>query len=252
MATPTLELIHRHGSVRRYKPDLVPESLIEQIVSAGQRASTSSNLQTYSVVVTYDLKKKQRIQEICDDQKHISQAPVFLLWCADFSRLQRVCKHQGYSVEAGYVENFMVASVDTAIAMQNAALAAESLGLGFCFIGALRNNPDDVIDLFSLPELVFPVAGMTLGWPEKPPRIRPRLPLGAILHWDVYRQDDTSYLEEYDQAMIDSGIYQGRQIDLENQDPIQYGWLEHSARRSSKPSRPHLRESILKAGFLLE
>ena len=252
MATPTLELIHRHGSVRRYKPDLVPESMIEQIVSAGQRASTSSNLQTYSVVVTYDLKKKQRIQEICDDQKHISQAPVFLLWCADFSRLQRVCKHQGYSIEAGYIENFMVASVDTAIAMQNAALAAESLGLGFCFIGALRNNPDDVIDLFSLPELVFPVAGMTLGWPEKPPRIRPRLPLGAILHWDVYRQDDTSYLEEYDQAMIDSGIYQGRQIDLENQDPTQYGWLEHSARRSSKPSRPHLRESILKAGFLLE
>ncbi len=252
MATPTLELIHRHGSVRRYKPDLVPESMIEQIVSAGQRASTSSNLQTYSVVVTYDLKKKQRIQEICDDQKHISQAPVFLLWCADFSRLQRVCKHQGYSVEAGYVENFMVASVDTAIAMQNAALAAESLGLGFCFIGALRNDPGVVIDLFSLPELVFPVAGMTLGWPEKTPRIRPRLPLGAILHWDVYRQDDTSFLEEYDQAMKDSKIYQGRQIDLENQDPAQYGWLEHSARRSSKPSRPHLRESILKVGFLLE
>ena len=252
MATPTLELMHRHGSVRRYKPDLVPESMIEQIVSAGQRASTSSNLQTYSVGVPYDLTKKQRIQEICGDQKHISQAPVFFLWCADFSRLQRVCKHQGYSVEAGYVENFMVAIVDTAIAMQNAALAAESLGLGFCFIGALRNDPDVVIDLFSLPELVFPVAGMTLGWPEKTPRIRPRLPLGAILHWDVYRQDDTSYLEEYDQAMIDSGIYQGRQIDLENQDPVQYGWLEHSARRSSKPSRPHLRESILKAGFLLE
>jgi len=252
MATPTIELINRHGSVRSYKSDPVTESIIEQIVAAGQRASTSSNLQTYSVVVTRDLEKKQRIQEICDNQRHISQAPVFLLWCADFSRLKRVCEHQGYSIEAGYFENFLVASVDAAIAMQNAALAAESLGLGFCYIGALRNDPDTVIELFDLPELVFPIAGMTLGWPEKTPRIRPRLPQGAVLHWDVYHQDDTMYLEEYDQDMINSGIYKGRQVDQEDQDATQYGWLEHSARRSSKPSRPLLRESILKAGFLLK
>ena len=252
MVTPTIELIHRHGSVRSYKPDPVPLSMIDQIVTAGQQASTSSNLQTYSVVATTDLEKKQKIQEICNDQKHISQAPIFLLWCADFSRLKRVCEIQGYSVEAGYIENFMVAAVDAAIAMQNAALAAESLGLGFCYIGALRNDPDAVIDLFGLPDLVFPVAGMTLGWPEKPPRIRPRLPLGAVLHWDEYQQDDTRYLGEYDQLMIDTGIYLGRQVDSQDQDPKQYGWMEHSARRVSKPSRPHLKDSIIKAGFLLK
>jgi len=252
MTTPTIELIQQHGSVRNYKPDPVPESIIEQIVAAGQRASTSSNLQTYSVIVTSDLKKKQRIQEICADQKHISQAPVFLLWCADFSRLQRVCDHQGYSIEASHIENFIVASVDAALAMQNAALAAESLGLGFCYIGALRNDPDTIIDIFGLPELVFPIAGMTLGWAEKPPQIRPRLPLNAVLHWELYDQDDTKYLEEYDQVMINTGIYQGRQVDQQDQDLAQYGWLEHSARRSSKPSRPHLRKSILQSGFLLK
>ena len=252
MTTPTIELIHRHGSVRSYKVDPVPESIIKQIIAAGQKASTSSNLQTYSVIVTSDLEKKLKIQEICAGQKHISQAPVFLLWCADFSRLQRVCKHQGYKIEAGYIENFLMASVDASIAMQNAALAAESLGLGFCFIGALRNDPDTVIELFGLPELVFPIAGMTLGWPEKSPRIRPRLPQSTVLHWDVYQQDDTRYLKEYDQAMINTGIYRGRQVDQEDQDPTQYGWLEHSARRSSKPSRPDLRASILKAGFLLK
>jgi nitroreductase len=150
MTTPTIELIHHHGSVRKYKSQPVPEGWIEQIVAAGQRASTSSNLQTY--------------REISGGQKHISQAPVFLTWCADFSRLKRVCENQGYVLEAGYMENFVVGTVDAAIAMQNSALAAESLGLGFCFIGAIRNAPGQVIDLFQLPKLVYPVAGMTLGW----------------------------------------------------------------------------------------
>jgi FMN reductase (NADPH) len=243
--------MHRHGSVREYKPDPVPEAWIEKIVEAGQRASTSSNLQTYSVIITSDLGKKKKIQEISGNQKHISRAPHFLLWCADFSRLKRVSEIQGYNLEAGYMENFMVAAVDAALAMQNAALAAESLGLGICYIGALRNDPDAVIKLFKLPELVFPVAGMTLGWPLNPPFIRPRLSLGAILHWDFYQKDDRFYLEEYDQEMIDTGIYQGRQGDTDL-DPARYGWLEHSAKRSSKPSRPHLRESIIRSGFLMK
>jgi FMN reductase (NADPH) len=252
MSTTIINLIHEHGSVRDYKPDPVPEDMINEIVAAAQRAATSSNLQTYSVVITTDPIKKQKLQEISGDQKHISQAPVFFTWCADFSRLKRACNHQGYSLEAGYVENFMVATVDAAIAMQNAALAAQSLGLGFCYIGSIRNQPQRVIDLFQLPKLVYPVAGMTMGWPVKPPRIRPRLPIGAILHWETYNQDDIHFLEEYDRAMIDTGIYRGRQVDLEEQEPNEYGWMEHSARRSSKPSRPHLKESIIKAGFLLK
>ena len=91
MTTPTIELIHHHGSARKYKPDPVPKNWIEQIVAAGQRASTSSNLQTYSVVVTTNLEKREKLQEISGGQKHISQASVFLTWCADFSRLKRVC-----------------------------------------------------------------------------------------------------------------------------------------------------------------
>jgi len=224
MTTPTIELMSQHGSVRHYKPDPVPESMIEGIVAAGQRASTSSNLQTYSVVATTDSAKKEQLMEISGGQRHIIQAPVFLLWCADFSRLKRVCLHQGYELNADYLENFLIAAVDAAIASQNAGLAAESLGLGFCYLGAIRNQPRRVISLFDLPELprrvislfdlpelVFPVFGMTLGWPVKAPLIRPRLPLKAVLHWDTYQQDDLPLLEEYDQAMIETGIYGGRQ-----------------------------------------
>ncbi len=252
MSTPTLELIHQHGSVRNYKPDLPPQKLIEQIITAAQRTSSSSNLQTYSVIVTTDPEKKAKIRDICSGQAHISQAPVFLLWCADFSRLERVCNHQGYELNAAYMENFMVATVDAAITMQNAGLAAESLGMGFCYIGALRNDPEGIIEIFQLPKLVYPVCGMTLGWAMEKPMIKPRLPMEAVLHWESYQENDLQYLMEYDQAMIDTGIYGGRQVDREDRDPADYGWMEHSARRASKPSRPHLRETIIKSGFQIK
>ena len=252
MTTPTIELMGQHGSVRKYKPDPVPVSMIEEIVVAGQRASTSSNLQTYSVIATTDLEKRKKVQEITGGQSHITQAPVFLLWCADFSRLKRVCQHQGYEVSADHLENFLVAAVDAAIASQNSGLAAESLGLGFCYIGAIRNQPRAMISLFGLPELVYPVVGMTIGWPVEAPMIRPRLPLKAILQWDEYQEDDRALLEAYDQAMIETGIYSGRQVDRQDQDPTQYGWMEHSARRVSKPSRPGLKETIQEAGFSLK
>lgn len=157
---------------------------------------------------------------------------------------------QGYTNEAGYIENFLLAVVDVSILMQNAALAAESLGLGICYIGAIRNHPQDIIAMLSLPKLVFPVCGMTLGWPKNPPDIRPRLPLEAILHWDRYESDDETKIRVYDQEMIATGIYKGRQVSTHTdaKDRL-YGWAEHTARRTSQVIRPHLREVLLQAGF---
>ncbi len=251
--TPTIELMHRHGSVRRYRPDPVPRKLVEAVVAAGQRAPTSSNLQMYSVVATTDAAKRQRLFELCGEQKFIRQAPVFLAWCADLSRLARVCAHQGYSIAAREVEKLLLAVVDTSLAMQNAALAAESLGLGFCYVGAIRNHPRQVGELLGLPPLAFPLVGMALGWPEKPPRWRPRLPLEAVLHWEQYNADDEDALRAYDREMIATGIYRGRQIAAQkDESPAAYGWMEHSARRVSKKQRLHLRQDLLDAGFGFE
>lgn len=254
MTTPTIELMLRHGSVRRYKLDPIPKEYIELIITAGQRAATSSNLQMYSIVVTTDPEERSQMRSLCGGQRHISQAPVFLTWCADLSRLDRICQSLGYVHQAGYVENFLLAVVDSVIAAQNTGLAAESLGLGFCYIGAIRNNPKAVIKLLQLPRLVFPVVGMTLGWPEKKPYIRPRLPLQAVLHWDRYNpENEEAQLEHYDQAMIATGIYRGRQVTTE--DPIpqsEYGWTEHSARRVSQVLRPHLRDVLDQIGFTLK
>lgn len=249
-ATPTIEKIHQHSSVRDYQTKPVPKERIETIVAAGQRASTSSNLQMYSVVATTDEKKRKHLRELSGGQEHIEQAPVFLTWCADLSRLRRVCELQGYTQEAGYIENFLLAVVDVSLAMQNAALAAESLGLGICYIGGIRNNPLDVINLLALPPLVFPVSGMTLGWPKSPPTIRPRLPLEAVLHWDHYHPEDEKHRKAYDKAMIETGIYADRQVKGTKLDETVYGWQEHSGRRASRPLRVHLLEALRKAGFL--
>jgi FMN reductase (NADPH) len=254
MSTPTIEQIHRHYSVRAYKADPVPIELVETIVAAGQRASTSSNLQVYSVVAVTDADKRARLAELCGNQKHIPQAPVFLAWCADLSRLDRMCQMRGYQQVTEHVERFLVAAVDAAIAMQNAALAAESLGLGMCYIGAIRNRPDEVIKLLELPRLVFPISGMTLGWPAAELFIRPRLPQRAILHWETYDvSEELKALAEYDQAMIDTGIYKGRQVPVPGKEGEMenYGWVEHSARRASQAVRTEMRQILAQQGFAL-
>jgi FMN reductase (NADPH) len=141
------------------------------------------------------------------------------------------------------------------IAAQTAALAAESLGLGICYIGSIRNQTQQVIDLLALPRLVFPITGMTLGWPATTPTLRPRLPLNAVLHWETYeRRHEDQALRDYDRAMLQTGIYQGRQVPVPGKPgkTEEYGWLEHSARRVSQPTRTELREILSRQGFELK
>ncbi len=253
---PTLQVIRSHRSIRRYKPDPLPREMIETIVAAAQRSSTSSNLQTYSVVAVTDAEKRARLCELCGNQEHIREAPVFLTFCADLARLERVCQLRGYELQSGHLEIFLIAAVDAAIVLQTAVLAAESLGLGACMIGAIRNNPREVIELLELPRLVFPLVGLTLGWPAEEPILKPRLPLRAILHWERY---DTTHLDEdllaYDREMIATGIYAGRQVPVPGkpEEMEDYGWLEHSARRASSTDpralRVGLRSVIEEQGF---
>ena len=251
MENAILDLIHAHGSVRHYKPDPVPASLVETIVAAGQRASTSSNTQTFSVVAVTDPEKRAKLAELSGGQKHILQAPVFLAWCADRYRLERANQMRGYEHNAETVENFLVAAIDAAITAQNAALAAESLGLGICYIGSIRNNTAEIIKLLELPEHVFPITGMTIGWPEKAPMIRPRLSQEAILHWESYNTEQDAALLAYDQVMIETGIYTDRQVPVPGRDGEMeaYGWIEHTARRTSQVTRKEMLSIIKKQGF---
>lgn len=254
-----LTLLARHASCRRYRPDPVPEDQLASLFSSAQRAATSSNLQLWSAIVVQDAQRREELARLCGDQAHIRQAPVFLAWCADRHRLEVAAALRGYQQQTGTVEAFLVAAVDAAIAMQNATVAAEAMGLGTCYIGGLRNSTADVIELLRLPQHVFPIAGMTVGYPQDPPRIRPRLDPSAVVHYEHYREPDPAELERYDRAMRDTGIYEGRQVAGQRPDgsaageldPGDYGWLEHSARRVSTPPRPGLGAVVRAQGFPL-
>jgi FMN reductase (NADPH) len=253
--TSVIDQIHKHNSIRKYKTEPLPVGLIETIVSAGQRAATSSNLQTYAVIAVTDAAKKTEIAHWCGDQAHIIEAPVFMAWCADLSKLDRAAQLRQLPHSHEYVESFLVSAIDVALAAQNAVLAAESLGLGTCYIGGLRNNTRQIIRLLGLPPLVFPLFGLTVGWPAAAPIQRPRLPQQAMLHWEGYsRKHEDAALLEYDQAMAATGAYNNRQVPVPGKpDAMEdYGWLEHSARRVTQPLRVELREVLQEQGFELK
>ncbi len=253
MNNPILNLIHKHASVRRFKPDPVPAAVIETIIRAAQRASTSSNMQTYSVVAVTDTAKRERLAAM-SGQKFIVEAPVLLVWVADLSRLDRVCEMRGYTQVSEHVESFLIPVVDAALASQNAALAAESLGLGICYVGTIRNEPQEVIDLLRLPLHTFPLLGMSIGWPAAEAKVKPRLPLSAILHWETHNTDQDAALLDYDRTMAATGIYEGRQVHAPGQPDVMedYGWLEHSARRAARVVRTGMRAMLEKQGFALK
>ncbi len=178
-----------HRSVRGFLPDALPAGTVETLVAAAQSASTSSNLQTWSVVAVTDPAKKAAMAKIANNQKHIEQCPVFLVWLADVSRNERLGAAEGVTLETiPHFETYLVAAIDAALAAQNATVAAESLGLNMVYIGALRNDPAEVGRLLNLPPGAMGVFGMCVGYPlpTVTNEVKPRLPQSAILYHNEY------------------------------------------------------------------
>lgn len=239
LLNPVIRHLASHASVRRYRPDPLPEGALEILVTAAQSASTSSNLQNYSIIAVESAERRERLAELTRND-HVRQAPLFLVFCPDLHRLERVAAIRGHAFNDRKMEMFLQAVVDAALAGQNAAVAAESLGLGICFIGGIRNRLRDVAELLQLPPRTFALFGMTVGYPEKPSKVKPRLPLRVILHREQYSDEGLEEgIEEYDRTMAATGVYKGRQVQTagsEALDPAAYGWSEHSARRMARPS----------------
>lgn len=178
-----------HRSVRGYLTDPAPPGTLEILVAAAQSAATSSNLQTWSVMEVTDPEKRKVLAEIANGQKHIIDCPIFLVFIADLSRNERLGKAEGKTLEVmPYLDAFLVASIDAAMAAQNAVIAAESLGLSTVYIGALRNNVTRVAELLEMPSGAGPVFGLCIGYakPEAAGEVKPRLPQEVVLHHDRY------------------------------------------------------------------
>jgi nitroreductase len=185
----TIASLLDHRSVRGYKPDAVPPGTLETMIAAAQSAATSSNMQWVSAVAITDPAKKKVLAEIAGNQKHIEQCPLFIAWVADMSRNQRLSEATKTEFETmPWLETFMVACIDTALAAQNAVVAAESLGLGTVYIGAMRNDPIRVAELLGLPKQSFVAFGLCVGYPtdKGAGEVKPRLPQSTVLHHERY------------------------------------------------------------------
>lgn len=176
-----------HRSVRGFRADPLPPGTLELIVAAAQSASTSSNKQFWSVVAVEDAARKQRLAQLAAGQMWAAEAPLFLAWIADLARIDGIGRSRGVELEGlDYLESFLVACVDASLAAQNAAVAAEALGLGVVFIGALRDQPIEVARELNLPPKCFALFGMCVGHAAAPAGVKPRLPQQAVLHREQY------------------------------------------------------------------
>lgn len=202
-ARTVMDLLASHRSVRAFEDRPLPDGLLEQLVTAGTRASTSSNMQAYSVISITDTALKKRLAFLGADQKQIHQSAAFLVFCADVHKMLLACEMHGVEdVDIGYAEVLLLSVIDTALVMQNVAVAAEAHGLGICMIGAMRNHPHEVGEALALPRGVFAVAGFCIGYPAEPGETKPRMPLPAVLHENGYRTDDelSELIRAYDET----------------------------------------------------
>jgi nitroreductase len=247
----SLSTLLSHRSIRAYLSNPLPSGMLEVLVAAAQSAATSSNLQTWSVVAVEDVERKEQLSQLAGNQAHIRQCPLFLVWLADLARLSYVAESRGLSHEGlNYLEMFVTATIDAALAAQNAAVAAESLGLGTVYIGGIRNHPEEVAATIGLPPHVFAVFGMCVGYPDpdRATAVKPRLPQQAVLHRETYKlaeQDEA--IAHYNEVM--KAFYTSQQMNVPGD------WSEHSAQRvatgASLSGRDRLREALNNLGFPL-
>ena len=244
----TLDVIHQHRSVRRWLDKPVDDDTIRTIISAAQSAGTSSNKQVISVIVVKDPELRKGLAEITRQMfPHLEQVPAVLMWLIDYSRISAVAAREDLPTGAlDYLDEAALGFLDAGIAAQNAAIAAESLGLGTLYLGSVRNDAEAVQKLLGLPPEIVPVVGLEIGHadPCEPAGIKPRLPQEAILHWDTYTEKNLELIDSYDHA-LDTYYSRYGQHQL---------WSKQTAHRAAsksitKTNRQFLRRVLERAGF---
>jgi FMN reductase (NADPH) len=243
---PVMQLLLSHRSIRKFTDKPVDDDMIHEIVRCGQAAATSSNIQATTVIRVRNADTRGEIVRVAGDQEYVATAGAFLVFCADLNRSRRACEIQGGDFVAGMTEHFIIATVDVALFAQNCAVAAESLGLGICYIGGIRNDPERVSALLDLPDQVYPVFGFCLGYPAQDPEVKPRLPLSVILNEEQYQgSDDTAGIPAYDKQL--RNYYRTRTGGAKDT-----CWTQEMAALVGKESRPHMRKFLKSHGFTMK
>ncbi len=182
-----MESLKHRTSIRKYSSKEVPSQLITALLENAERTPTMGNLQLYSVIITRDKAIKKLLSPPHFNQPMVQNAPVVLTFCADYRRTSLWATQR--QAQPGYNNflSFLNAATDALLYCQTFCNIAEEAGLGTCFLGTTIYSPQPIIDILKLPQLVFPVATITLGWPDEAPALTDRLPIESIVHEETYR-----------------------------------------------------------------
>jgi len=211
----TMNTILSHRTIRKYKSTAIEQHILDQILEAGFRASTTGNMQVYSIIVTKDEKRKQELCKLHFGQKMVEQAPVTLTFLADFNRFNKWCNQR--DAEPGYDNflSFMTAAIDALLAAQNVAIAAENFGLGICYLGTTTYMADKIIEFFKCPKGVVPITTLVIGYPDENPELVDRLPYKGIIHDELYQDYNEQDINDiYNEK---ENLEQTKQLIIENQ-----------------------------------
>lgn len=241
-----VQLLKNHRSIRSFTEKKLDKNTIETLVKAAQSASTSSYVQAYSIIGVTDETLKQQLREI-STQSYVEHNGHLFVFVMDYNRHTKLSADNQTNVSFVDTEKLLVGSIDVALAAQNLAIAAESMGLGICYIGSLRNNVSRVIELLNLPEGVFPLFGMVVGEPAEEGSQKERLPMAAMYFENTYKTlDDSevkSAVEVYDESVSD--YYKERTNGKRNET-----WSAQVTNMLSKKVRLDVHDVLKSQGFL--
>ena len=239
----TIELLMAHSSCRSFQDKPVPEDVADTIIKCAQHAPTSSYLQAYTIIKVEDIEKRKALAEFAGGQEWVEKAGLALLFCADLHRLDVMLNVADKNVLHNE-ELYTVAVTDAALASSRALVAAQALGLGGVFVGGVRNETEKMAELFGLPELVFPMYVVCMGYPAEVPPQRPRMDASLISAVDTYPEiTGPEQLDDYEKEVSDYflNITKGRSG---------RGWIARAEHAISVKPRYSVGEFLHKAGFM--
>ena len=240
---------------RRYTDRPVADPLLRLLLAVAFSASSKSDFQQASVIRVEERARRDRLAALVPDMPWIGNAPVFLVFCGDSHRLERVGELRGHEADNGQLEGFFNAAIDAALVLQTFILAAETAGLGCCPISVIRNHSRAVAETLELPDKVFPVAGLCVGYPAAAGHISMRLPLEATVHIGHY--DDRRLAEAVDaydrrrDARYSLPREQQRSPDVFGYASF-YGWSEDKARQAVQPEGQGFPTFLRRRGFSMD
>ncbi len=251
-ATKLIDMAAR-GSCRTFDPQPIPSDVIRTLAAVALSSPTKSDLQQRDIIHVSDPSIRLELNEAMRGQSWIVDAPSLLVFCGNNKRQRLLHEMRGLPFANDHLDAFFNASVDAAVALSAFVLAAETIGLGCCPISAIRNNPERVSDALNLPDHVFPVAGLAVGYPSAKPEISMRIHLDTTFHQDTYSDADVvENIKDYDSRRETAQPYKfQRSVDLYGED-AEYTWSKDKARQYSQPERSGFGAFIRKKGFKLD